>query len=66
MNNEDVGVITEVTQCHGIKRVTRGTIVAKTWSCWTKFSAFAPSGLLVQHTGDANDYVGKGYQVVLL
>ena len=23
-------------------------------------AAFAPSGLLVQHTGDANDYVGKG------
>lgn len=65
INNEqrDVGVITGsyITQCHGIKGLPEGTIVAKTHGyAGQSLAAFAPSGLLVQHTGDANDYVGKG------
>ena len=65
INNEqrDVGVITGsyITQCHGIKGVTRGDELLQTHGhAGQSLAAFAPSRIVSQHTGDANDYVGKG------
>ena len=37
------------------------TIIVKTSGhAGQSIAAFAPQGLTIQHTGDANDYVGKG------
>ena len=65
VNNEqrDVGVITGsyITQQHGSEGLPEETIVAETHGhAGQSLAAFAPRGLLIHHTGDANDYVGKG------
>ncbi|PNZ30601.1 glutamate synthase large subunit [Staphylococcus petrasii] len=65
VNNEqrDVGVITGsyITQQHGSKGLPEHTIISETTGhAGQSLAAFAPKGLLIHHTGDANDYVGKG------
>ncbi|PTF20195.1 glutamate synthase large subunit [Staphylococcus devriesei] len=65
INNEqrDVGVITGsyITQQHGSKGLPPQTITAHTSGhAGQSLAGFAPTGLFIHHTGDANDYVGKG------
>lgn len=59
----NVGVITgsEITRNYGLKGLPEDTIVAKTTGHGGQsLGAWMPKGLTLQHTGDANDYVGKG------
>ncbi|NJI02319.1 glutamate synthase subunit alpha, partial [Staphylococcus agnetis] len=59
----NVGVITgsEITQQHGLKGLEPNTInVYTTGHAGQSLGAWIPQGLTLHHTGDANDYVGKG------
>ncbi|UQW81338.1 glutamate synthase large subunit [Staphylococcus edaphicus] len=59
----DVGVITGsiITRVHGSEGLPEDTIYAKTVGhAGQSLAAYTPSGLTIHHTGDANDYVGKG------
>ena len=59
----NVGVITGsyITKQYGSKGLPEETIIAETMGhAGQSLGAFAPKGLLIHHTGDANDYVGKG------
>ena len=59
----DVGVITgsTITEYYGPDGLPEDTIIVKTSGhAGQSIAAFAPQGLTIQHTGDANDYVGKG------
>lgn len=65
LNNEqrDVGVITGsmITRAHGAEGLSEDTIYAQTTGhAGQSLAAYTPSGLTIHHTGDANDYVGKG------
>lgn len=65
INNEqrDVGVITgsAITRAHGPEGLPEDTIFAYTEGhAGQSIAAYTPSGLTIHHTGDANDYVGKG------
>ena len=65
INNEqrDVGVITgsAITRAHGPEGLPEDTIFAYTKGhAGQSIAAYTPSGLTIHHTGDANDYVGKG------
>ncbi|MGI3316129.1 glutamate synthase large subunit [Staphylococcus chromogenes] len=59
----NVGVITgsEITQHYGLAGLTADTIKAYTTGhAGQSLGAWMPRGLMIHHTGDANDYVGKG------
>lgn len=59
----NVGVITgsEITQRYGLGGLPPNTIMAYTTGhAGQSLGAWMPRGLTVHHTGDANDYVGKG------
>ncbi|KOR12230.1 glutamate synthase [Staphylococcus carnosus] len=59
----DVGVTAGslITQAHGAEGLPEDTIyVETTGHAGQSIGAFTPSGLTIHHTGDANDYVGKG------
>lgn len=59
----NVGVITgsEITQQHGLQGLEPNTInVYTTGHAGQSLGAWIPQGLALHHTGDANDYVGKG------
>ncbi|HHU6751500.1 TPA: glutamate synthase large subunit [Staphylococcus pseudintermedius] len=59
----NVGVITgsEITRTHGLNGLPTDTIVAETHGhAGQSLGAWIPQGLTLHHTGDANDYVGKG------
>ena len=59
----DVGVTAGslITQAHGAEGLPEDTIyVETTGHAGQSIGAFTPSGLTLHHTGDANDYVGKG------
>ena len=59
----DVGVITgsAITRAHGAQGLPEDTIsVTTTGHAGQSLAAYIPSGLTLHHTGDANDYVGKG------
>ena len=63
IRDRNVGVITgsEITRNYGLKGLPEDTIVAKTIGHGGQsLGAWMPKGLTLQHTGDANDYVGKG------
>lgn len=65
VNNEqrDVGVIigSEITKLHGVNGLPENTINLYTHGhAGQSLAAYAPKGLTIVHTGDANDYVGKG------
>ncbi|MBO1199732.1 glutamate synthase large subunit [Staphylococcus simiae] len=65
VNNEqrDVGVITgsEITKRYGEQGLPENTInIYTNGHAGQSLAAYAPKGLTVHHTGDANDYVGKG------
>lgn len=65
LNNEqrDVGVITgsAITRVHGTAGLPEDSIYAKTTGhAGQSLAAYTPKGFTVHHTGDANDYVGKG------
>ncbi|HDL0588274.1 TPA: glutamate synthase large subunit [Staphylococcus aureus] len=65
VNNEqrDVGVITgsEITKQYGEAGLPENTInVYTNGHAGQSLAAYAPKGLMIHHTGDANDYVGKG------
>lgn len=59
----DVGVITgsAITKIHGPEGLPEDTIYAQTQGHGGQsLAAYTPSGLTIHHTGDSNDYVGKG------
>lgn len=59
----DVGVTAGslITRAHGAEGLPEDTIyVETTGHAGQSVGAFIPSGLTIHHTGDANDYVGKG------
>ncbi|MGW7850035.1 glutamate synthase large subunit [Staphylococcus xylosus] len=59
----DVGVITgsAITRAHGKDGLPEDSIYAETVGhAGQSLGAYTPSGLTIHHTGDANDYVGKG------
>ena len=65
VNNEqrDVGVITgsAIAKQYGEEGLPEDTILAYTEGhAGQSLAAYAPRGLTIHHTGDANDYVGKG------
>ncbi|HDZ6096592.1 TPA: glutamate synthase subunit alpha [Staphylococcus aureus] len=65
VNNEqrDVGVITgsEISKQYGEAGLPENTInVYTNGHAGQSLAAYAPKGLMIHHTGDANDYVGKG------
>ena len=65
VNNEqrDVGVITgsAIARQYGEEGLPEATIFAYTEGhAGQSLAAYAPHGLTIHHTGDANDYVGKG------
>lgn len=65
VNNEqrDVGVITgsEISKRYGEEGLPENTInIYTNGHAGQSLAAYAPKGLMVHHTGDANDYVGKG------
>ncbi len=65
VNNEqrDVGVITgsAIAKQYGEEGLLEDTILAYTEGhAGQSLAAYAPRGLTIHHTGDANDYVGKG------
>ena len=65
VNNEqrDVGVITgsAIARQYGEEGLPEDTIFAYTEGhAGQSLAAYAPHGLTIHHTGDANDYVGKG------
>lgn len=69
VNNEqrDVGVITgsEISKQYGEAGLPENTInVYTNGHAGQSLAAYAPKGLMIHHTGDANDYVGKDYLVV--
>ncbi|WP_312684526.1 glutamate synthase large subunit [Mammaliicoccus sciuri] len=59
----DVGVITGsyITEVHGEPGLPEDTISVKTFKhAGQSYGAFTPKGMTLHHTGDANDYFGKG------
>src|SRR5699024_12400567 len=59
----NVGVITGsyITQVHGEPGLPEDTIYVKTFKhAGQSYGAFTSKGMTIHHTGDANDYVGKG------
>ncbi|REH85780.1 glutamate synthase large subunit [Staphylococcus felis] len=59
----NVGVLTgsEITKVHGLEGLADDTITIETEGHGGQsIGAFIPKGLTIKHTGDANDYVGKG------
>ncbi|HCW36584.1 MAG TPA: glutamate synthase subunit alpha, partial [Staphylococcus sp.] len=59
----DVGVITGsyITEVHGEPGLPEDTISVKTFKhAGQSYGAFTPNGMTLHHTGDANDYFGKG------
>ena len=58
----NVGVITGsyITSNMVVKVYLKKRLLQKRWPCWAKFRCICSKGLLIHHTGDANDYVGKG------
>ncbi|MFY2827669.1 glutamate synthase large subunit [Staphylococcus arlettae] len=59
----DVGVITgsAITRVHGAEGMAEDSINAYTnGHAGQSLAAYTPRGLTIHHTGDANDYVGKG------
>ncbi|GGI43168.1 glutamate synthase large subunit [Mammaliicoccus stepanovicii] len=59
----DVGVITGsyITEVHGEPGLPEDTIHIKTFKhAGQSYGAFIPKGMTLHHTGDANDYFGKG------
>ncbi|PNZ37157.1 glutamate synthase large subunit [Staphylococcus lutrae] len=59
----NVGVVTgsEVTRHHGLAALPADTIVTETHGhAGQSLGAWMPQGMTLHHTGDANDYVGKG------
>ena len=59
----DVGVMTGsmITRQHGADGMPEDFIIARTTGhAGQSLGAFIPKGLTLDHTGDANDYVGKG------
>lgn len=59
----NVGVITGsyITEVHGEPGLPEDTIYVKTFKhAGQSYGAFTPKGMTLHHTGDANDYFGKG------